>query len=292
MFRSCLICTNFTDGLQRFIGCVPDLAKSGLEKIIFFHSVPVWEEGEVPRIDEEKMAQARARLAPARQKVPLGVEVIIEVVSGKPLDTIPRILEKHPVDVILTGTSIHSLLEEKFFGSTTKGLARCTEIPLMIFRPQLLITYTIEELSLRCQHLWRYLLIPYSEGKAGNYLIEKIKQYAKNRPANSLEKCLLISVVEESGRARNMIPYRLKEAEAKLREIQQELVDLGLETQIKVTQGNPFQEILAAALDFDISAIAIANDYRSSLLEWTVPSLAENIMRNSWFPVLFFSPKK
>ena len=48
----------------------------------------------------------------------------------------------------------------------------------------------------------------------------------------------------------------------------------------------------SAALDFDISAIAIATDYRNSLLQWTVRSFANDMMRSSWFPVLLFSPKK
>ncbi|MEL6929890.1 MAG: universal stress protein, partial [Cyanobacteria bacterium J06600_6] len=59
-----------------------------------------------------------------------------------------------------------------------------------------------------------------------------------------------------------------------------------------VKQGDPLKEITAAALDFDISAIAIATDYRNNLLQWTVRSFANDVMRSSWFPVLLFSPKK
>ena len=292
MFQSCLICTDFTDGLYRFIDCVPDLAQCGLNKIVFFHSVPVWEEGEVPRIDKDKMEQAQQRLQPALENVPDGVEVEVEILSGKPLDTIPRILKKHSIDVIMTGTPIKSLLQENFFGSTSTGLAKVTSQPLNIVRPELITTYTREELSLRCQHLWRYLLIPYNDSKTARYLIDEIKKYASDRPENSLQQCMLMSVIDDCGRKSMIAEQRSQEAETQLRSVKAELEELGIEVNTLVKIGNPLQEITTAALDFDISAIAIGTDYRNSLLQWTVRSFANDLMRSSWFPVLLFSPKK
>ncbi len=292
MFQSCLICTDFTDGLYRFIECVPNLAESGLKKIVFFHSVPLWEEGEVPRVDDEKIEQAQQRFQKALDHVPSGVDVQIEVLSGKPLDTIPRVLKKHPVDVIMTGTPIRSLLQEKFFGSTSAGLAKVTSQPLNIIRPELITTYTLEELNLRCRHFWRYLLIPYNNSQTARYLIEEIKKYAQNRPENSLKQCMLISIIDDSGRKSVLAKQRVDEAKASLKSVKEELEALDLEVNTLVKVGDPLQEITAAALDFDISAIAIATDYRNSLLQWTARSFANDVMRTSWFPVLLFSPKK
>ena len=292
MFQSCLICTDFTDGLYRLIDCVPNLAQSGLKKIVFFHSVPLWEEGEVPRIDDKKVEQAKERLQKAADNAPDNIDVQIEVLSGKPLDTIPRVLKKHSIDVIMTGTPIKSLLQEKFFGSTSAGLAKVTSQPLNIIRPELITTYTLEELDLRCRHLWRYLLIPYNNSKTAHYLIEEIKKYAKNRPENSLQQCMLMTVVDDCGRKSVLAEQRVKEAETNLESVKQELEALDIEVNTLVKVGNPQQEITTAALDFDISAIAIATDYRNSLLQWTVRSFANDMMRSSWFPVLLFSPKK
>lgn len=292
MFQSCLICTDFTDGLYRFIDCVPNLAQCGLKKIVFFHSVPLWEEGEVPRIDEEKVEQAKQRLEAALVNAPSEVEVQVEVLSGKPLDTIPRVLKKHPVDVIMTGTPIRSLLQEKFLGSTSAGLAKITRQPLNIIRPELITTYTREELSLRCQHLWRYLLIPYNDSKTAHYLIEEVKKYAQDRPENSLKQCMLMSVIDDGGRKSLLVEQRVKDAQSKLESVKAELEAFDIEVNTLVKTGNPLQEITAAALDFDISAIAIATDYRNSILQWTVRSFANDLMRSSWFPVLLFSPKK
>ncbi|HHP7230107.1 MAG TPA: universal stress protein [Xenococcaceae cyanobacterium] len=292
MFQSCLICTDLSDGLHRLVEFVPDLAKGGLKKIIFFSSVPLWQEGEVPRIDTEKVEAVKQLLNQALSNVPEGIEVKVEVASGKPLDTIPRLLSSNTVDVILTGTPIRSLLEEKFFGSTSVGLSKLTEIPLTIIRPQLITTYTREELSLRCQHLWQYLLIPYNDGKSAQYLIEQIKSYIQQCPDTSLKKCMLISVVENVGRQAVLKEYRLKEAREKLETVKAELEALGITVNTEVREGNSLHEIMDAALEFDISAIAIATSYRNSLIEFTAPSFANDVIRSSWFPVVFFSPKK
>lgn len=292
MFQSCLICTDFTDGLYRLIDFVPDLVQCGLKKIVYFHSVPIWEEGEVPRVDEEAIARAKERLDKASENVPEGVEVIVEVVSGKPLDTIPKALKKHGVEVILIGTPIRSLLKEKCFGSTSTGLAKQTKQPLTIIRPELITTYTREELALRCQHLWRYLLVPYNGSETARYAIEQIKAYARERPQNSFTQCMLITVVENVGRQSLLVEEKVKEAKSQLEEVKQELEELDLKVNTAVVQGNPLQEIATAALDFDISAIAIADDYKNSLLKWTVGSFANDLLRSSWFPILLFSPEK
>ena len=292
MFRNCLICTDFTDGLHRLVNFVPDFAKGGIQQLVFFHSAPLWEEGEVPRIDEERVQAAKERLTVAIENYPAEIEVKVEVLSGKPTDTIPRILKKYPIEVILTGTPIHSLLQEKFFGSTSVALAKQTEQPLTIIRPQLITTYTQEELALRCQHLWRYLLIPYNDGKAAHYLIEQIKKYASNCPENSLQKCMLIWVVDDSGRKAVLKESRLQEAQTKLESLKAELEQLNIEVNLEVRLGNPLQEILAAALTYDISAIAIADDYRNKLLEWTAPSFTSDLLCRSWFPLVLFSPKR
>lgn len=292
MFKSCLICTDFSDGLHRLVNFVPDLAAAGLKTITFFHSVPLWEEGEVPRINEEKIQESKERLKKALSYVPEGVEVDIKVASGKPLDTIPKIIANKSIDVVLTGSSIQNSLQERFFGNTSVGLAKLTSKPLTVIRPQLITTYTREELSLRCRHLWQYLLVPYTDTKSGRYLIEEIKERIVSCPESSLKKCMLITVVEDSGRQAMFKEVRVTEAAEKLELVKQDLENLGIEVNTEVRTGNPLHEIMDAALEFDISAIAIATDYRNTLLQWTAPSFANNLIRSSWFPILLFSPKK
>ncbi|HEY9668710.1 MAG TPA: universal stress protein [Coleofasciculaceae cyanobacterium] len=292
MFHSCLICTDFSDGLYRLPEFVPSLAASGIKRIVFLHCVPLWEEGEIPRIDQAAIDKARVRFQERLKSVPEGVEVKIEVPSGRPLDTIPKVAKSHQVDVILMGMPVRSLLQEKLFGSTSAGLVRACSTPLLNLRPQLISTYTCEELELRCQHLFRYLLLPYDGSNAANYTVQRVKEYARNRPDNSLKQCMLLWVVEQGGRREILREHQLKEARGKLDTVKAELESLGLQVNVEVRQGNAHEEILDAALEFDISAIAISSDNLGKPFELPVGSFASDLMRRSWHPVLFFPPHK
>jgi nucleotide-binding universal stress UspA family protein len=288
MFQSCLICTDFSDGLDRLVNFVSALASGGFKKIIFFHSVSLWQKGEIPRIDEEKVEKAKKRFAIATNNPSEGAEVIIEVASGRPLDTIPRFLKNHPVDVIFIGTPIRSLLQEKVFGSTTMGLAKLTSTPLAILRPQLLSTYTNEELTLRCRNLWRSLSIPYNDSKAARYLIERLKNYISNPQQHNPQRCNLIWIIEES-RQKFLTDARLQEAETKLSSVKSELENLGCQVDFTLQVGSPLPVLLETTANLDISAIAIAADSQQNFFQRAVPSFAEELLRRSWFPLLFFS---
>ena len=292
MFQRCLICTDFSDGLHRLVQFVPSLAAGGMKQIVFMHAVPLWQEGVTPRADTEKIEQARERLSSALQNLPSGVEVNVEVPSGRPLDTIPQLAQTYHIDSIVTGMPSRNLLQEKLFGSTTAGLARALATPITIVRPQLISTYTNEELDLRCRHLYRYLLIPYDGSNAAKYLVQKIKHYAQNRPANSLEHCLLCWVVDDARHRELPKDYQLQQAREQLSPIKAELEQLGLQVSVEVRLGNPLTEVLEVAQIFDISAIAISSGTLGRLLEWSIPSFAGELMRRSWHPVLFFPPQK
>jgi nucleotide-binding universal stress UspA family protein len=266
---------------------VPSLAVSGIQKITFLHCVPLWNEGDIPRIDEEKLALAKAVLAPAVANLPANVEVQLEFPSGRPLDLILETIQKVQPDLVMTGMPSRSLLDEKLFGSDTLGLVKRITIPLMIFRPQLISAFTSEELGLRCQHLFRHLLIPYDGSPASEHLLKAIRQQAEHRPANSLQSCSLCWVIDESSsRAKDQI----RQAETTLKELAADLASLQLQIFPLVRQGNPVIEIQAAANEQDISAIAVSSNHAGQFWELSVPSFTGEILRRSWHPVLFFPP--
>lgn len=291
MFERCLVCTDFSDGLHRLIHFVSDLAASGFQQIVFVHSVPLWEEGEVPRVDQDGIERAQARLAAATKHSPAGIEVHVEVLSGKPTEIIPKLVADYHSQVILLGTPTRSLAQEVIFGSTTIGLTRVTSQPLMILRPQLISTYTREELSLRCQHLWRYLLIPYNGSEAADYLLQKLKTILQQNKQHHWQACLLVWVITESGGRRQFRHAAEQQmAQEKLAAAQAGLEVYGLQVKTVIRSGDLMRELNDVALEFDISAIATAYVSRGALIDWTIPNFANEILRHSWFPVLFFSP--
>jgi nucleotide-binding universal stress UspA family protein len=289
MFQRLLVCTDFSDGLHRLVHFVPSLAAGGVKQITFLHVIPISTGREIPRVDEQKVAAARDRLTPAAAE---GIEVQVEVKWGRPIDQILDTAKHHQSDLILVGTPTRSLLTEKIMGSTMMELCKQISVPLMILRPQLLGAYTREELNLRCQHLFRYLLIPYDGSQTADYLLGRIKQKAQERPGNSLEECKLCWVYQTSGR-RDIPKSEFPEAsKVKLAAARGELTALGLQVSTEVLEGVAIQEVLMTALDNDVSAIAISSGTLGKLIEISSPSFAGEVLRRSWHPVIYFPPAK
>lgn len=289
MFQRLLICTDLMDGLYRLAKFVPSLVSGGAQHITFLHILP-FEGREIPRVDERKVEQARKKLAVAEEQVPDGVEVKIEIQSGKPVDRILATAQQIKADVILLGGESRTLLTEKLFGSTTVNLCQSGKVPVLLMRPQLLSTYTEEELDLRCRHIFRYFLVPYDGGQASEYAISQVKHFAEQGDKQSTYCCLLLTVIEENERNKMLHENRVKEAEAKLAVAKQAIACSNLSVTTEVAFGEPVVQTLAYAIDYDITAIAIASSTMGKFVEWSKSSFAGEILRRSWHPVLFFPP--
>lgn len=284
MFYRILICTDFSDGLQRLVHFVPQFAASGMQQIVFLHVVPLSEDLGVPKPNAEKVDRAQKRLAPALEQIPSGVEVKVEVQPGRAVDVIPRIAKTYQSDVILMGTQSRNLLTETLFGSTTAELSQRSPAPLLTVRPQLISALTTEELTLRCQHLFRGLLIPYDDSNASKHTIAQIVQYARPEiPQN----CYLCRVIEEGGRFDPSPAEEQRLISETLAPAQAQLQAAGITTEIELRRGSTITQILEAAQEKDVSAIAISSN-SSNRGFYSVPSFAAELLRRSLHPVLFF----
>lgn len=288
MFERVLICTDFADGLHRLLHFVPSLGAAGIKQIVFLHVVPLWEKGIIPQVDSEKIEQAQTRLAKKFGDISTDVYVNIEVQSGKASETILKVAQAYQSQLIILGSPNRSSLAEKLAGSTMAGLSRQSKIPLLIVRPQLISAYTSEELTLRCQHLFRSLLIPYNDSKASNSLVQQIKNLAQQQSDMSLQKCHLCWVLEPN--ISQKIPNKIlpPQAHETLSEIKADLEKVNLQVETEVREGNSVPQVLETAVMADISAIAISSGTIGKLQEWLVSSFAAEILRQSWYPVLFF----
>lgn len=284
MFKRVLICTDFSDSLQRLANFVPNLAKGGMEHIVFFHSVPLTAR-EIPGVDEEKVSAARQILAKAESAVPSGTTVVIDIASGRASENIVRAAKKYQPDIIFSGMPTRSALNERLFGSTTLDIADKVSAPILIMRPQLVSTYRNAELAHRCQNLFNYLLLPYDGSASAQTLVGKIKRQIQENPQGALETCLLCWVVEDSGRMARSNP---EQAQIELDKVKADLEGFGTEIKTEVRLGDPLIEILKSGEVNDISAIAICSGKSSGLLKLTVPSFTTAILRASWHPIIHF----
>jgi nucleotide-binding universal stress UspA family protein len=292
MFQRVLICTDFSDGLHRLTHFISSLALAGMKQIVFLHAVPLWEKGIIPQVDTEKIEQAQTRLAKTVGGTPTDLEVKIEVQSGKPVEIILKVAQTHQSQLIILGSQSRNLLTEKLVGSTMAELSQKTKIPLLVLRPQLISTYTSEELKLRCQHLFRSLLLPYNDTQAANYLLQQVKHLAQQQSDRYLQQCTLCWVLEDTGRPE--VPKKIlpQQAQQTLSQIKADLEKVNLQVETEVREGHCLTQIFEAATMADISAIAVSSGTIGKLQQWLVSSFAAELLRYSWYPVLFFPPQR
>ncbi|NCJ08512.1 universal stress protein [Synechococcales cyanobacterium C] len=290
MFHRLLIATDLSDGLHRLVQFVPDLAAAGVQQIVFFHCVPLRDDRSVPKPNPEVLQASRQQLESRLPQNTAGVKVFFEVMAGRPAEMLVVTAKKYQCDLLILGMASHSLLSEKIFGSTTSDVAQQSAIPVLILRPQLVSAYTCEEMALRCQHLFRYLLIPYDHSESARHLIEVVKQKVKEDGRNTLERCLLSWVREKQTRR---VSPEIEDPESLkiLDSVRGDLESLGLQVEVELRHGNPISEVQKLALEYDISAIAVSSRHFGKLWELSIPCFAGEVMRRSWHPVLFVPPR-
>jgi len=297
MFNHCLVCTDFTDGLDKMIHFVSALGKGGFKEITFLHSVAIWDEGEIARIDDEKVEEAKKRLSPALENVPDNMKVNIEVLSGNPSDNILATIKKYKVDLVITGSPVSTSLEQIFFGSTTGKLRSKLTIPMMILRPQLMSVYRNDEFALRCRNLNRFWLVPYNNLPHHRDIAEKIRNYTQQDQDSSLQECLFISVIDDVSRSDILTENKIKQAQKELISLQQSFASSPLRVKTLVKTGNILEEVFKVAFDHDISAIVIPENSREEnvfdrILNLAVGSNANYLLNCSWFPLIYFPINK
>lgn len=294
MFRRALICTDFKDGLHRLVQFVHSFKLAGIDHITFLHTLALPEDREIPRPDEEREQEIRDRLTSDMGPVPDSMTVEVSVQSGKPAEHIERTIKAHEIEIVFLGMPSRTRLSERLFGSTTIGLCKRLTTPLLILRPQLISTYTVEELNLRCQHLFRYLLLPYDGSHASRYLLDNIERYAQEQSDSFLTHCLLFRSVDNVSRKalQEVQNYKLEEAKTSLDEVKPKLEALGLSVETVICKGQGIPELLHTAMEYDITAIAISSDSFGKLIELSSPSFAGELLRRSWHPVLYFPPER
>jgi nucleotide-binding universal stress UspA family protein len=99
-------------------------------------------------------------------------------------------------------------------------------------------------------------------------------------------------VISDAGRRSIPQEPKIKAAKEELAVVQTELEALNLKVQTEVRCGDPAMEVFKAAHLADISAIVVSSTDRNALLEYSAPSLCANILHQSWYPTIYFPPKR
>lgn len=293
MFKRILISTNFEDGLYRFTHCLSELYTGGVRQVSFVHSMD-WEEDShgLPQDRTPEIEALEKRLLENCGEIPEGMSVEVMVQIGKPAAVIRQAIEKFQPEVMILGMAIRNLLMEKIFGSTTMELLPRSPIPALVVRPQLIATFTLDELKLRSQNLFRSVLVTYDFSEVSEQLLDHLIRQIQFNGEQQLHTIWVLYVIDPSARRHQSgdLEDQKRDYEQRLKDMKDRLAGHVPEVEIKteVRIGAPVKEILLAAGEADMTAIATASTNVGSFWEWSIRSTTGELLRKSWHTVLFF----
>lgn len=76
------------------------------------------------------------------------------------------------------------------------------------------------------------------------------------------------------------------EAEAYLKTVQERLADVSVESEIRVEEGNPAQQIIDYARKEDVKLIIMSSHGRGGLSEWNINSVVQKVLYRAFVPVM------
>ena len=89
----------------------------------------------------------------------------------------------------------------------------------------------------------------------------------------------------------DVVKAMLKKNYNKLKELEKQLNDLGLKTEVIVDEGVPFEMIIKTAEEFNVSVIVMGSHGKSGFVEKMLGSTTGRVLQRSKIPMLIVKPQ-
>lgn len=237
-----------------------------------------------PLIDALK-SQGEAILADALAKAKTAnVRITTQLVFDDPVSAVTRVAQDRRASVIIMGTHGRTGLNHLFLGSTAEGILRSCSIPVITTRGAKLATATTGTFT-------RALVAIDDSDPADAAIAMSIALGESER--TQLNFCTVVQTDALFGKASDFgydpLPY-IEEVNAAADDLLdrplRRAIDHGLSATTFVAEGKVVEEILKSAGEIDADLIVIGSHGRRGLRRFFVGSVAEELVRTSFIPVL------
>jgi nucleotide-binding universal stress UspA family protein len=222
------------------------------------------------------LADATARCAEA------GVTPLTEIVHDAPVPGILATMERHHVDLVVMGTHARTGVARTFLGSTTEGLLRSSEVPVLAIRTgeavtpapfaRALVGIDDSEPSDEAVTVAAGLVHAYGTHLVACYAFDSTSLY-ENAVSYGFDPVPLLRDMRADGEG--IVTRALARAS---------LAASG--ATIAVVEGKPSSAVLEAATQHHATVIVLGSHGRRGLRRFFLGSVAENIIRRSQITVL------
>lgn len=280
MFERVLFPTDFSAYSQKVLECIKELP--GLRDVVLLHVIDpgdfrenIWDSG--GRIDEasSKLHQQKSFLDGSSFEIKTRVAVAEESISR----AIQRVADETKSSVVVMGTRGRGVLKGIFLGSVAKDVLRNGHTNLLLMRYSALEGRSGPALGIKCSQIFAKVLCPTDLSKTA----EEAIAFAGCIP--EVDGIILQHVIF-SGDTWEEVESQIEAAASKLDVIRNELKNEGMKVDVRVSMGNPAEEIIALAKKEDASLIAMSSHGKDWLKQLVIGSTAYEVARMGDRPVL------
>lgn len=280
MFETVLIPTDFSKYSQKVINCVGGLP--GVKKVILLH---VYD----PLNPLSKVLNSKTKLIESKEKLANQVGMLeaqgLEVgprwepmLEGEIFRRIQSVSDEERVDLVVMAARGKGLVQNLLLGNVAKNVLRYGDKHLLIMRYKMLEGEGVP-LEEHCSTIFSKILIPTDFSGPSNEAMETIKGI------KGIGEALLFHVVT-SGESWEEIEAKMKEAIIKLNAIKADFEKVGIKASVKVSVGNPAEEIIEAAKEEDVSVVAMSSHGKGLVKQHIIGSFAYEVSKRGTRPVL------
>lgn len=277
MFERVLYATDFSEYAQKIMECLCEIP--GIKEIIVLHVI------DTKRIaygeESESVLIKKAELTLQEQKKRLesiGKTVDTKVKVGIPSREILRTADEERASLVVMGSRGMSLIKDILLGSVSSDVLRYGKTNLLIMRHKIAEQLEGEVFEKYCDRIFSKVLYPTDFSKNAEQILFAVK-------ALNPGKIIAVHVVDK-GETKEELDACVKEAEKRLKEMQDSLKNTGLNADFHVHIGDPAHEINSVAEEEDVSLIAMGTRGKGLIEEIRLGSTSENVVRNAKRPVL------
>lgn len=307
MYERVLIPTDFSKHTKPVLECVGEI--QGVKEVVLLHIIArdplarVWSPGDELKEATSKLEELKKSLVDSGLKAKV---ISVSAEENEEYKVIQKIADEENVSLIVMGARGRSIISGLLLGSVSTGVLRYGNRDLLIMRYKTLEDETLEKF---CPRLFSNVLLPIDFSEAGMAATNRIKDY---RLTNNVQ---LINAVAK-GESAKEVEMRVKDAQAKLNAIRDDLAREGINATAEVitadadeprTYGSggmaavkaPFvdvggvaDKIIATAERNDSSLIAMSSHGKGLLDELMIGSVVFDVARRGTRPVLVVRYKK
>ncbi|MBI4308289.1 MAG: universal stress protein [Chloroflexi bacterium] len=243
-------------------------------------------QGYLERMAARMERSLKLRLAPQAQ-----VTALVE--KGSPAEEILRFAEEQDIDLIAMATHGRSGVSRWVLGSVAEKVVRSSYVPVLLVPP-----FT-EASALPPGDLLQQVLVPLDGSTLGEAALPLVETLATKLDM----KVVLLEVIEAGKRVMEIDgrlvvgPYQSMDvlrATVKdyLDRLQQGLQAKGVDTTMRVAEGDPAEVIVDVAVESRTSLIVMSTHGRTGVARWAYGSVADKVLHASPVPVMLMRPSQ